>query len=140
MLLPLTDLNDYSSHLFPAFLSRPTSQTSGIKRSKIIKSPVITTSPSEDHTYSACLNQQECSPSVTSDDDGQHWSDDSKSDEANPPKEMSKVLKISKGSHISSKNLVLSTKNEEEEGAHALLNLAEIASKRLLRKTYSKLS
>lgn len=50
------------------------------------------------------------------------------------------MLKLPKGAAFTSKHLILSTKNEEEEGAHALLNLAEIASKRLLRKTYSKLS
>lgn len=111
------------------FLIRPSTQTFGAKRSKIIKSPVITSSPSEDHTYSACLNQQECSPKAGSDDDGPQSSDESKSGESKPPK-MNSITKQS----------ILCRKNEEEEGAHALLNLAEIASKRLLRKTYSKLS
>lgn len=114
---------------------RPTTPTSAVKRSKIIKSPVITSSPSEDHTYSACLNQ-ECSPNATSDEEVQHWSDDSKSNETSPLK----MAKLPKSSALTSKNLLIARKNEEEEGAHALLNLAEIASKRLLRKTHNKLS
>ncbi|XP_054714781.1 LOW QUALITY PROTEIN: forkhead box protein N3-like [Uloborus diversus] len=104
---------------------KQSSQSSAVKKMKTAK-PVITTSPSEDHTYSACLNQPESSV----EDAEETWSgNDKNSTDATLPVILSDTVKsVSKQAR----------NNEEEEGAHALMNLAEIASKRLLKKATVK--
>ncbi|XP_015916619.1 forkhead box protein N3 isoform X2 [Parasteatoda tepidariorum] len=105
------------------------SQTPAAKKIKVTK-PVITSSPSEDHTYSACLNDPKCSLSITSelDDELPRW----------PGEKNNNDGKVTFNGKCTSKVTLLSRKNEAEEGAHALMNLAEIASKRLLRKSHGK--
>ncbi|GBM72695.1 hypothetical protein AVEN_213188-1 [Araneus ventricosus] len=100
---------------------------SGAKRPKV--KPVITSSPSEDHTYSACLDQQGSSPKacISVEEDGLRWSSEKNAREE------------TNGNHAT-KSISVLRKNAEEEGAHALMNLAEIASKRLLKKTNGKTS
>ncbi|KAF8793607.1 forkhead box protein N3-like [Argiope bruennichi] len=107
---------------------KPTSH--GAKKPKV--KPIIITSPSEDHTYSASLDLPVSSPKAcnTVNKDEVHWSNEKSTHEGN----------ISANGNHAPKSISVLRKNAEEEGAHALMNLAEIASKRLLKKTNSKTS
>ncbi|GFV67711.1 forkhead box protein N3 [Trichonephila clavipes] len=105
-----------------------TSSQSGAKRYKM--KPVITSNPSEDHTYSACLDHQASSPKTITiaEENEHHWSTEKKEETV-----------LTNGSRAA-KAAAVARKNAEEEGAQALMNLAEIASKRLARNIIGKTS
>lgn len=122
---------------------RPHDAAPTAKRKKsAATTPIITSSPSEDHTYSACLTPQGCSPSLSPlsselrdlyEDSRSASEDDSAELDSSTATDM--TLLRSK-----------STKEEDEErkkiaeGAHALLNLAKIATKRRQLKGFEKKS
>ncbi|GIY75432.1 forkhead box protein N3 [Caerostris darwini] len=103
---------------------------SGAKKLKT--KPVITSSPSEDHTYSACLNQQGSTSKTSS------TSHEEKHQFSNNKNTIEETVLIN-GNHTTRPTSIV-RKHAEKEGAHALLNLAEIASEQLMGKVNGKSS